>query len=97
MLFRWLLCLSAAYLLMTLALAGLQMLFPAQGAGWLLVAIFIVPIWLAGEAAGMVVEKFLLTPDFVVRRGRKTSLVILTLVVCGLIFLSWFTLQQFKS
>ena len=97
MLVRWLLWLSAAYLLTTLAMAGLLFLFPEQGARWWLVAILLLPISIVGDAAGAVVEMFLLTPGFVERWGRKKSQALLILIYCGLFLLSWFTLQQFKS
>lgn len=94
---RWAAWFFAAYVFMTLFVGCGEALLPAEGMGWMLVAIFFIPLWLAAECAGWIVSVQLLPESFSEKWGRKLSVVLLVLVFSALLFLSWLTVQYIKS
>lgn len=94
---RWLAWFLGAYVLMTLFVGCGEALLPATGVGWILVAIFFIPLWLAAEFAGWIVNEQLFPASFSEKWGRNLTLVLLVLVFSALFFLSWLTVQYVKS
>jgi hypothetical protein len=93
---RWLAALIGAYLLATLFVGSLEVLLPTEGMGWLLVILFAIPLWLMGEAVGVLIFRLLIPVELQTKLGRTLSAVLLVLVTSVIFISSWLTVQYFK-
>jgi len=82
---------------MTLLVGCTEVLFPAEGMGWILVIMFFLPLWLIAESAGEIVRAFLVPVSVQESIGRIPSVILQIVLIFALAASSVFTIELLKK